>query len=71
MPNRIMWLELASSDIPASAKFYSDLFGWPIVKDEEMDYTMTDFEWARRALAFLPWTRSRAWQPAVSWYTST
>jgi predicted enzyme related to lactoylglutathione lyase len=41
MSNRIMWLELASSDIPASAKFYGDLFGWPIVTDEQMDYTMT------------------------------
>ena len=44
MSNRIMWLELASSDIPASAKFYQELFDWPILKDEQMDYTMTAFE---------------------------
>ena len=43
MSNKIMWLELASTDIPASAKFYSDLFGWPMTRDEQMDYTMTDF----------------------------
>ena len=43
MSNKIAWLEMASSDIPASAKFYGDLFGWPIVTDEQMDYTMTAF----------------------------
>jgi len=44
MSNKIMWVELASTDVPASAKFYSDLFGWPTVTDEQMDYTMTAFE---------------------------
>jgi len=24
----IRWLEMAFEDIPASAKFYGDLFGW-------------------------------------------
>ena len=44
MSNKIMWLELASTDIPASSKFLGDLFDWPIVRDEQMDYTMTGFE---------------------------
>jgi predicted enzyme related to lactoylglutathione lyase len=54
MSNRIMWLELASTDIPASAKFYGDLFGWPIIRDEEMDYTMTDFERGETGIGFSP-----------------
>jgi predicted enzyme related to lactoylglutathione lyase len=54
MSNRIMWLELASTDIPASAKFYADLFGWPIVKDEQMDYTMTAFEGDETGIGFSP-----------------
>ena len=54
MSNRIMWLEVASTDIPASAKFYGDLFGWPIVRDEEMDYTMTDFERGETGIGFSP-----------------
>ena len=44
MTNKIMWIEMASTDVPASAKFYSDLFGWPTVRDEKMDYTMTAWE---------------------------
>lgn len=52
MSNRIMWLELASMDIPASAKFYGDLFGWPIVTDEQMDYTMTAFEQGETGVGF-------------------
>jgi len=43
MPNKITWLEVASTDIPASAEFYSKLFDWPIVTDAEMNYTMTSF----------------------------
>lgn len=54
MSNRIMWLELASTDIPASAKFYGDLFGWPIVKDKQMDYTMTAFEGDETGIGFAP-----------------
>ncbi len=54
MSSKIAWLELASTDIPASAKFYSDLFGWPIVRDEEMDYTMTDFERGETGVGFSP-----------------
>jgi hypothetical protein len=49
-----MWLELASTDIPASAKFYGDLFGWPIIRDEQMDYTMTGFEGDETGIGFSP-----------------
>ena len=49
-----MWLELASIDIPASAKFYGDLFDWPIVKDQQMGYTMTAFEGDETAVGFAP-----------------
>ena len=44
MSNKIMWVELASTDVPASAKFYGDFFGWSMVTDEQMNYTMTAFE---------------------------
>ena len=54
MSNKITWLELASTDVPASAKFYGDLFGWPIVRDEEMDYTMTGFEDRQTGVGFSP-----------------
>lgn len=54
MSNKIMWLELASTDIPASAKFYGDLFGWPIIRDEQMDYTMTGFEGDQTGVGFAP-----------------
>ena len=52
MSNKIMWLEMASADIPASAKFYGDLFGWPMVTDEQMDYTMTAFEGQETGMGF-------------------
>jgi len=52
--NRIFWLEIASNDIPSSAKFYQDLLGWPIVRDEEMDYTMTAFERGETGVGFSP-----------------
>lgn len=54
MSNKIMWIELASTDIPASAKFYGDLFGWPIIRDEQMDYTMTAFEGDETGVGFSP-----------------
>jgi predicted enzyme related to lactoylglutathione lyase len=54
MSNKIMWLEVASTDIPASAKFYGDLFNWPIVTDEKMNYTMTAFEENETGLGFSP-----------------
>lgn len=54
MSNNIMWLEIASTDIPASAKFYADLFDWPIVTDEQMDYTMTAFEGEETGVGFSP-----------------
>ena len=43
MSNKIMSFESASTDVPASAKFYGDLFGWPMVTDEKLNYTMTAF----------------------------
>ena len=52
MSNKIMWLEMASTDVPASAKFYGDLFGWPMVTDEQMDYTMTAFEGQETGIGF-------------------
>lgn len=54
MSNQIMWLEIASTDVPASAKFYGDLFGWPIVTDEKMNYTMTAFEEPQTGAGFSP-----------------
>jgi hypothetical protein len=52
--NRIFWLEIASDDIPSSARFYQELLGWPIVRDEEMDYTMTAFERGETGVGFAP-----------------
>jgi predicted enzyme related to lactoylglutathione lyase len=49
-----MWFELASTDIPASANFFKELFDWPIVRDEEMDYTMTAFEGDAVGMGFSP-----------------
>jgi len=63
MSNRIMWLELASTDIPASAKFYGDLFAWPIVKDEQMDYTMTVFEPDETGVGFAPVSEAQGTLP--------
>ena len=54
MSNRIMWFESASTDVPASAKFYGDLFGWPIVTDEEMNYTRTNFGPGEVGVGFSP-----------------
>jgi hypothetical protein len=52
MANTITWFESATTDVPASAKFYGDLFGWPIVRDEAMDYTMTGFEQGETGMGF-------------------
>jgi predicted enzyme related to lactoylglutathione lyase len=52
MSDKIMWLEMVSTDIPAAAKFYGDLFGWPIVTDKQMDYTMTAFEGDETGVGF-------------------
>jgi predicted enzyme related to lactoylglutathione lyase len=54
MANEIFWLELASTDIPAAAKFYGDLFGWPMTRDEAMDYTMTNFGRGQTGVGFSP-----------------
>ena len=41
MTNRnIVHIEIPSSDSKASAEFYEKLFGWGIMRDEQMDYTM-------------------------------
>jgi len=54
MSNKIAWFELASTDVPASSKFFGDLFGWPIVTDEQMNYTMTAFEQGETGMGFSP-----------------
>jgi predicted enzyme related to lactoylglutathione lyase len=53
MSSQIRWLEMASEDIPASAKFYGDLFGWPMARDEKMDYTMTNFGQGETGIGFV------------------
>jgi predicted enzyme related to lactoylglutathione lyase len=52
--NKITWFESASTDVSASAKFYGDLFGWPMVTDERMNYTMTAFEGGETGMGFSP-----------------
>ena len=52
--NRIFWLEIASTDIPSSARFYQNLLGWPMVRDEEMDYTMTSFQQGETGVGLSP-----------------
>jgi len=52
MSNKIMWFEMASTDVPASAEFYGNLFDWPIVTDPNMNYTMTAFEQGEVGMGF-------------------
>jgi predicted enzyme related to lactoylglutathione lyase len=54
MSNKIWHIELATTDKEASAKFYTDLLGWPFETYEDMDYTMTDFPEGDTSLAFSP-----------------
>ena len=54
MTNKIWHVELATTDKPASAKFYTDLFGWPMDTFQPMDYTMTNFPEGDTTLAFSP-----------------
>ena len=54
MTNKIWHIELATTNKEASARFYGDLFGWPIRTYEEMDYTMTDCPEGDTSLAFSP-----------------
>ena len=49
-----MHIELASTDIPASADFYRQHFDWPIETFQPMDYTMTAFPHGETALASTP-----------------
>jgi predicted enzyme related to lactoylglutathione lyase len=63
MSNKIMWFESTSTNIPASAKFYGDLFGWPIVTDEKMNYTMTNFEQGEVGMGFSPVDEAQGMMP--------
>ncbi len=38
----IVHIEIPTREAKESAAFYEKLFGWSIVRDEEMDYTMFD-----------------------------
>lgn len=40
----IVHIEIPTSDSKASAEFYEKLFGWGIMRDEQMDYTMFSAE---------------------------
>lgn len=40
----IVHIEIPTSDSKASAEFYEKLFGWDIMRDEQMDYTMFSTE---------------------------
>ncbi len=63
MSNQIMWFESTSADIPASAKFYGDLFGWPFVTDEVMNYTMTDTKPGEMGMGLSPVDEERGSPP--------
>ena len=54
MKNKIWHIEFVTTDKPASAKFYSDLFDWPMETFQPMDYTMTAFPEGETTLAFSP-----------------
>jgi hypothetical protein len=47
MANPVVHFEIAAKDRKASSKFYSDLFGWTIQHEDQMDYSMTDGEGER------------------------
>jgi predicted enzyme related to lactoylglutathione lyase len=38
----IVHIEIPTKNAKASGEFYEKLFGWHIVRDEQMDYTMWD-----------------------------
>ena len=38
--HEIVHIEIPGKDTKAAGKFYGDLFGWKIVHDEDMNYTM-------------------------------
>ena len=63
MSNTIMWFESATKDVPASAKFYGDLFGWPFVTDEQMNYTMTDTEPGEMGMGLTPVNEEQGMMP--------
>jgi len=63
MPSKIAWLEVASTDVSASADFYRKLFDWPIVTDAQMDYTMTSFGMDETGIGFAPVDESQGMTP--------
>ena len=63
MSNKIVWLEMATTDRAASAKFYGDLFGWPFVTDEKVDYTMTAFEQGTTGMGLSPVNEEQGTMP--------
>jgi len=63
MPNRIVWLEVASTDVSASADFYRRLFDWPVVTDPQTDYTMTSFGVDETGIGFAPVDESQGMPP--------
>jgi predicted enzyme related to lactoylglutathione lyase len=63
MKNRIWHIELTSTDKNASAKFYSDLFGWPTETFQPMDYTMTSFPEGETTAAFTPVNEEQGMMP--------
>ena len=54
MSNRIAWLEMPSTDVPASAEFYRKLFDWPIVTDLKSNYVKTSFGRGEMGMGFTP-----------------
>jgi hypothetical protein len=63
MSNKITWLEMATTDVPSSAKFYADLFDWPFVTDEKMNYTMTAFEQGDTGIGLSPVNEEQGTMP--------
>ena len=39
-PGKFVWRDLMSDDIPAVKKFYSELFGWTFLDNDENDYSV-------------------------------
>jgi hypothetical protein len=54
MTNGTTWLEMAFTNIPASEQFFGDLFDWPVLRDEQIDDTMTGFEPEQTGVGFSP-----------------
>ena len=63
MSNRIAWLEVVSTDVSASGEFYQELFDWPIVTDDKMNYTMTSFGIGEPGIGFAPVDEAQGMTP--------